>query len=479
MSRGKKKGLYMMTLGCPKNRVDSEVMLGSLQHRGYQLVQEPEAADVIVVNTCAFLKAAEKESVDNILELAEYKKSGQCSTLVVTGCLVQRHGEALSKELPEVDHFLGTSAYVQIGDLLAAEASPRQVIPDPEYIHTASVPKVNSMPGYTAYLKISEGCDNKCAFCIIPKLRGLQRSRPIADIVKEAEQLADQGVLELNLVAQDLTAYGHDLPGKPKLHDLLKELVKVDVRWIRLHYAYPRVFPDELIDVIASEPRIAKYLDMPLQHASDRLLRSMKRGRESAWLKQLVTKIRSRVPGLTFRTSMIVGLPGETEEDFELLKTFVKDLRFERLGVFQYSDEEGTAAYEMEGKVPRRTIERRWRELMAIQKRISREQNKAMIGQRLEVLVEGRSPETDLLLVGRHQGQAPDIDGNVYINDGMAYPGELVTVEVTEAHDYDLVGRVVAREDVKQRKHRARGQAPAHVRGGEKIVQPPTWLAPR
>jgi ribosomal protein S12 methylthiotransferase len=479
MSRGKKKGLYMMTLGCPKNRVDSEVMLGSLQHRGYELVQEPEAAEVIVVNTCAFLKAAEKESVDNILELAEYKKTGRCSTLVVTGCLVQRHGEALAKELPEVDHFLGTSAYVQIGDLLAAEASPRQIIPDPEYIHSASVPKVNSMPGYTAYLKISEGCDNKCAFCIIPRLRGLQRSRPIADIVKEAEQLADQGVRELNLVAQDLTAYGHDLPGKPKLHELLKELVTVDVKWIRLHYAYPRVFPDELIEIMATEPRIARYLDMPLQHASDRLLRSMKRGRESAWLKQLVTKIRSRVPGLTFRTSMIVGLPGETEEDFEILKDFVKELRFERLGVFQYSDEEGTAAYEMDGKVPRRTIERRWREIMAIQKRISREQNKAMIGKRLEVLVEGRSPETDLLLVGRHEGQAPDIDGNVYINDGMAYPGELVTVEVTEAHDYDLVGRVVAREDVKQRTHKARGQVPAHVRGGEKIVQPPTWLAPR
>lgn len=475
----KKKNLYMMTLGCPKNRVDSEVMLGSLQHKGYHLVQEPEGADVIVVNTCAFLKAAEKESVDSILEMAEFKKTGSCSTLVVTGCLVQRHGEALVKDLPEVDHFLGTSAYVQIGDLLAAEASPRQVIPDPEYIHSASVPKVNSMPGYTAYLKISEGCDNKCAFCIIPRLRGLQRSRPIADIVKEAEQLADQGVMELNLVAQDLTAYGHDLPGKPKLHDLLRALVKVDVHWIRLHYAYPRVFPDELIEVMATEKKIAKYLDMPLQHASDRLLRSMKRGRESAFLKDLVQKIRARVGGLSFRTSMIVGLPGETEEDFEILKDFVKEQRFERLGVFQYSDEEGTPAFEMENKVPRRTIERRWREIMAIQKRISREQNKKLVGTTLEVLVEGRSPETDLLLVGRHQGQAPEIDGNVYINDGMAYPGELVTIEVTEAHDYDLVGRVIARQDPKQRRHTARSEVPAHVRGGEKIVSPPTWLAPR
>jgi ribosomal protein S12 methylthiotransferase len=479
LARKNSKPLYMMTLGCPKNRVDSEVMLGSLQNKGYHLVQEADQAEVIVVNTCAFLKAAEQESIDSILELAEHKKTGKCETLVVTGCLVQRHGEALVANLPEVDHFLGTSAYVQIGDLLAAEATPRQVIPDPEYIHTASVPKINSMPGYTAYLKISEGCDNKCAFCIIPKLRGLQRSRPIEDIVKEAHQLADSGVLELNLVAQDLTAYGHDLPGKPKLHELLKALCQVDVHWIRLHYAYPRVFPNELIEVMATEKKIAKYLDMPLQHASDRLLRSMKRGRESMFLKELVAKIRARVTGLSFRTSMIVGLPGETEEDFEILKTFVKEMRFERLGVFQYSDEEGTTAFEMDNKVPQRTIERRWREIMAIQKRISREMNKKLIGTTIEVLVEGRSPETDLLLVGRHQGQAPDIDGNVYINDGMAYPGDLVTVEVTEAHDYDVVGKIVARQEVKGRKHKARDKVPEHMRGGEKIVTPPTWLAPR
>jgi ribosomal protein S12 methylthiotransferase len=335
------------------------------------------------------------------------------------------------------------------------------------------------MPGYTAYLKVSEGCDNACAFCIIPTLRGAQRSRPIADIVKEARQLADEGVMELNLVAQDLTAYGHDLPGKPKLHELLQALVKVDVHWLRLHYAYPRVFTDELIEVMAREPKVARYLDMPLQHASDKLLRAMKRGRDSEFLEQLVAKIRSRVPNLTFRTSLIVGLPGETEEDFEVLKDFVKRQRFERLGVFQYSDEPGTAAFEMSGKVPQRTIERRWREVMAMQKRISREQNKQLVGTRLEVLVEGRSPETELLLAGRHQGQAPEIDGQVYINDGMAYPGELVTVEVTEAHDYDLVGRVVARQDERQLRHRARDAAPANVRGGEKIVSPPTWLAPR
>ena len=437
----------MATLGCPKNRVDSEVMLGTLGARGYTLVERPEDASVIVVNTCAFIGPAKQESVDTILELAELKKTGRCNTLVVTGCLSQRYGPELAKEMPEVDHFLGTGAYVQIGDLLAAEAAPRQIIPDPDYVHDARTPKVNSSPKWTAYLKVSEGCDNACAFCIIPTLRGAQRSRPIDDLVAEARTLAASGVRELNLVAQDLTAYGHDLPGRPQLHQLLEALCTVDVRWIRLHYAYPRVFPDALIEVMAREPRIAKYLDMPLQHASDRLLRSMRRGRDSAFLIALLAKLRARIPGLTFRTSLIAGLPGETEEDFELLKEFVRTQRFERMGCFQYSDEEGTAAYDFPDKVPQKVIERRWREVMAVQKRINREQNRALVGKRLEVLVEGSSPESEHLLVGRHEGQAPDIDGVVYINDGFGYPGEFVTVEVTEAHDYDLVGRVVNRPE--------------------------------
>jgi len=447
VSTNENKSLYMATLGCPKNRVDSEVMLGTLGARGYTLVERPEDASVIVVNTCAFIGPAKQESVDTILELAELKKTGHCDTLVVTGCLSQRYGPELAKEMPEVDHFLGTGAYVQIGDLLAAEAAPRQIIPDPDYVHDARTPKVNSSPKWTAYLKISEGCDNACAFCIIPTLRGAQRSRPIDDLLAEARTLAASGVRELNLVAQDLTAYGHDLPGRPQLHQLLEALCTVDVRWIRLHYAYPRVFPDALIEVMAREPKIAKYLDMPLQHASDRLLRSMRRGRDSAFLIALLAKLRARIPGLTFRTSLIAGLPGETEEDFQLLKEFVRTQRFERMGCFQYSDEEGTAAYDFSDKVPRKVIERRWREVMAVQKRINREQNRALIGKRLEVLVEGPSPESEHLLVGRHEGQAPDIDGVVYINDGFGYPGEFVTIEVTEAHDYDLVGRVVDRPE--------------------------------
>jgi ribosomal protein S12 methylthiotransferase len=445
----------MLTLGCPKNRVDSEVMLGTLAQRGYQLVAEPADAEVIVVNTCAFIGPAKEESIDSILEMAQYKKQGRCDTLVVTGCLSQRYGHELAVELPEVDHFVGTSAYAQIGDLLAAEASPRLAIPDPDFVHSATTPKINSSPSFTAYLKVSEGCDNACAFCIIPKLRGAQRSRTIADIVAEAQLLSDQGVRELNMIAQDLTAYGNDLPGKPKLHELLRELCHVDVRWIRLHYAYPRVFPDELLDTMATQPKIAKYLDMPVQHVSDKLLRAMKRGRDSVFLRELLGKLRARVPGLVLRTSLIAGLPGETEEDFSALKDFVREQRFERMGCFQYSDEEGTAAFDMPDKLPQKTIERRWRELMAIQKRINREQNRDLIGRRIEVLVHGASEETEHLLVGRHEGQAPEIDGQVYINDGMAYPGDFVTVEVTEAHDYDLVGRILDRPHPKNRVHRA------------------------
>ena len=323
--------LYLQTLGCPKNRVDSEIMLGGFLAKGYALVQDPAQAEVIVVNTCAFIGPAKEESIDTILELGRYKEAGQgkCQTFVVTGCLTQRYGPELQRDMPEVDHFVGTSGYAELPDLLAAHQLPKSVIPDPEYIHNAATPRQNSLPSYTAYLKISEGCDNRCAFCIIPKLRGDQRSRPIADIVEEAQGLAEHGAVELNLVAQDLTAYGHDLPGRPKLQALLTALCQVDVRWIRLHYAYPRDFPDELIAVIAREPKIAKYLDMPLQHASDKLLKRMKRGRNSQFLRSLLAKIRERVPGITMRTSLIAGLPGETEADFRELCDFVKEQRFE------------------------------------------------------------------------------------------------------------------------------------------------------
>jgi ribosomal protein S12 methylthiotransferase len=439
--------VYLHTLGCPKNRVDSEVMLGTLSEAGYRLVQDPAQAEVVVVNTCGFIESAKVESVDAIVELAELKRSGRCRKLVVTGCLVQRHAEELARELPEVDHFLGTGAYPDVARIVSDAQAKRLVVPDPDFVHSASSPRVNSLPSHTAYLKIAEGCDNACAFCIIPKLRGPQRSRPIADVVAEAQALAAQGTIELSLVAQDLTAWGYDLAGRPRLHALLRELVKVDgVRWIRLHYAYPRDVPDALVEVMADEPKIVKYLDMPLQHSSDRLLRAMKRGRSSQFLRDLLAKLRARVPGIALRTSLIVGLPGETEEDFEDLLAFVEEQRFERLGVFEFSPEEGTPAATMRRQVADAVKRARFERIMEVQQAISRAHQRALVGRRLEVLVEGRAEETEHLLAGRHAQQAPEIDGITYVNDGVAYPGEIVTVEVTDAAEYDLVGRVVGRD---------------------------------
>jgi ribosomal protein S12 methylthiotransferase len=446
--------VYLHTLGCPKNRVDSELMLGTLTEAGFRFEPDPAKAEIIVVNTCGFIGDAKVESVDAIVELAAHKRTGRCRKLVVAGCLVQRHGEELSRELPEVDHFLGTGAYGEIAKVVRDAQAKRLVIPDPDFVQTADSPRINSMPSHTAYLKISEGCDRTCAFCIIPKLRGPQRSRPIADVVAEAERLAAQGTVELSLVAQDLTAYGEDLPGKKvRLHDLLPKLAAVDgIRWLRLHYAYPRNFPDALVEVIAAEPKIVKYLDLPVQHSSERLLRAMRRGGSAASMRALLAKLRKRIPGIALRTSLIVGLPGETESDFRELLAFVKEQRFERLGVFEYSPEEGTTAAEMKRQVPAKVKRARFDRIMRAQQAISRREQKAMIGRRIEVLVEGRSEETEHLLAGRHSQQAPEIDGITYINDGVAWPGEIVTVEVTDAMDYDLVGKVVARDP--RRSHR-------------------------
>ncbi len=439
--------VYMHTLGCPKNRVDSEIMLGTLSRAGYRLVQDPARADVIVVNTCGFIESAKEESIEAILRLAAMKEEGRCKKLVVAGCLVQRHAAELAEAIPEVDHLVGTGAYQEIARIVGEAQAKRIVVPDPDFVHDASTPRVSSMPSHTAYLKVSEGCDNACAFCIIPALRGRQRSRPVDDVVAEAEALAARGVVELSLVAQDLTAWGQDLPGRVRLQHLLPELCRVrGIRWLRLHYAYPRDFPDALVEVVAGEEKIVKYLDMPLQHSSDRLLRSMRRGRDSRFLRSLLARIRERVPGIALRTSLIVGLPGETEEDFQDLLAFVEEQRFERLGVFTYSREEGTAAAEMPGQVAEPVKKRRRARIMGLQQAISLEQQRAFVGRRIEVLVEGASEETEHLLVGRHAQQAPEIDGVTYLNDGTAFPGEMVTVEITDASAYDLVGRVVARD---------------------------------
>ena len=461
--------VYLHTLGCPKNRVDSEVMLGALVESGFRFEADPSKADVIVVNTCGFIGDAKEESVDAIVELAAQKQAGRCRKLVVAGCLVQRHGEELAKALPEVDHFLGTGAYGEIARVVRDAQAKRLVIPDPDFLQTAASPRVNSMPSHTAYLKVSEGCDRTCAFCIIPRLRGPQRSRPVADLVEEAERLASQGTVELSLVAQDLTAYGEDLPGgKVRLHDLLPRLAAVEgIRWLRLHYAYPRTFPDALVEVIASEPKIVKYLDMPLQHSSDRLLKAMRRGGSAKSMRALLDKLRRRVPGVALRTSLIVGLPGETEADFRGLLSFVKEQEFERLGVFEYSPEEGTTAAALKGQIAAKTKRARFDRIMRAQRAISRKQQRAMIGRRIEVLVEGRAEETEHLLAGRHAQQAPEIDGITYVNDGVAWPGEIVTVEVTEAMDYDVVGRVVARNANRPARRLPKAAAP------KLVVEPP------
>src|SRR5689334_3713256 len=416
-------------------------MLGMLLEQGYELVQDPASAEVVLINSCAFIGEAKQESIDAILEHARYKETGRCKALVVAGCLTQRYAEVLQQEMPEVDYFVGTSAYPRIAEIIRGERD-RAVVPDPGFVADSRTPRRNSLPRWTAYLKISEGCENACTFCIIPKLRGPQRSRPIADVLVEAHRLAAEGAQELNLVAQDLTAYGHDLPGRPRLHDLLGALGEVPVRWIRLHYAYPRDFPDELIDALARQPNVARYLDMPLQHISDPVLRRMKRGRDSAWVRRLVKRLRERVPGLTFRTSFIVGFPGETDEQFQELCDFVEEMRFERVGVFQFSREEGTASYDLDGQLPARVKAARQKKLLGIQRKISKMHQQALVGRTLDVLVEGVSEETDLLLEGRWMGQAPEIDGKVYINRGQARGGDLVRVEIEQAGDYDLVGGI-------------------------------------
>jgi ribosomal protein S12 methylthiotransferase len=433
--------LYLLSLGCPKNRVDSEVMLGTLLEQGYKVVEDAREAEVVLINSCAFIGEAKQESIDAILEHAQLKETARCKALVVAGCLTQRYADVLQQEMPEVDYFVGTSAYPRIAEIIRGERD-RAVIPDPDYIADARTPRRNSMPGWTAYVKVSEGCDNQCTFCIIPTLRGAQRSRPIPDVVEEAHRLVEQGALELNLVAQDLTAYGYDLPGKPRLHDLLRALRDVKARWIRLHYAYPRDFPDDLIGALAEQPNVARYLDMPLQHIADPVLRRMKRGRDGAWIRKLVRKLRERVPDLTFRTSFIVGFPGESEGEFQELCDFVEEMRFERVGVFQFSREEGTASFDLDGQLPQRVKASRQKKLLGIQRKISRAHQQALVGRTLDVLIDGVSDETDLLLEGRWMGQAPEIDGKVYVNRGTAAPGTIVPVRIEEAGDYDLVGGI-------------------------------------
>ncbi|HZS42020.1 MAG TPA: 30S ribosomal protein S12 methylthiotransferase RimO [Polyangia bacterium] len=444
-----KQQVYFVSLGCPKNRVDSEVMLGLTEAAGFEIARAPGDAEVIVVNTCGFIGEAKEESIDHILEMAEYKTAGSCKRLVVTGCLSQRYAGDLSREMPEVDHFLGSGDVDKIVGTIRGAAPRDGVTLDPAYLYDDVTPRLQSLPGYTAYVKIAEGCDRPCSFCIIPKLRGGQRSRSPESVEREVRDLVSRGAVEINLVAQDLTTYGTDLDGEIDLARLVRRLGRVDgLRWLRLHYAYPTATTDALLDAIAEEPAVAKYIDMPLQHIDDGILKAMRRGYVGKTPRALVEKIRARIPGVTLRTTFIVGHPGETEEAFQRLCDFVEEAEFDRVGVFTFSVEEGTHSATLDDRVPARTMERRRNALMRLQRKISRRKMKAMVGRELEVLVEGASDESEYLLVGRHAGQAPEIDGQVYLamGDGVAAPkqGDLVRARVTKFADYDLSATVEA-----------------------------------
>jgi ribosomal protein S12 methylthiotransferase len=435
--------VHLLTLGCPKNLADSELMLGALMRAGFEVTLDPGDAQVLIVNTCAFIEAAKKESIGAILEASQVKKRGIGRRLVVAGCLAQRYGAELREELPEVDIFVGTGNFLDLPELLRrTEAPEMRPIPYAGAAHLLptmdEAARVKTGDFFTAYLKISEGCNHKCAFCIIPKIRGLHESRGTDDIVAEARSLAEVGVRELNLIAQDLTAYGRDFKPQSSLAALLPRLAEIDgIRWIRLLYCYPNFVTDELLETIAGLPQVVKYIDMPLQHADDDILRAMRRERSGAALSKLLERIRRKIPGVALRTSFIVGFPGEDDDAFAQLLEFVRREQFDRVGVFTYSREENTDAFEMAGQVPERLKRERRAALMEVQAEISLKKNRDLVGREIEVLVEGSTAGRATRLRGRTPAQAPEIDGMVILK-GDAQPGDFVRARVERALSYDL-----------------------------------------
>jgi len=442
-----KQKVSMVSLGCPKNLVDAEVMLGVLSKQNYEITTDEKEADIIIVNTCSFIKEAKQESIDAILDLADRKHDGRCHTLIVSGCLPQRYQEELAQELPEVDIFIGTGDYPRIAEILAEkEGTDTQLryVGNPDYIYDETLPRLNSSPAWYSYLKIGEGCSNCCSYCIIPQLRGAYRSRPLEALVAEAEMLASRGVKEINVISQDITRYGSDMTDGTTLEMLLRRLVAIDgIKWVRLLYAYPDGISDSLIELIRDEPKICKYLDIPIQHISDPVLKGMKRRSSELQIRDLIEKLRQQIPDITLRTSLIVGFPGETLDDFSTLMRFVETTQFDRLGVFCYSQEEGTPAADMPEQVSERIKRERYRKLMRTQARLSFKRNRALIGKNEQVIIEGFSEETELLLKGRSSRQAPDIDGQVYITSGTANIGDIITLKITDSSDYDLIGEIV------------------------------------
>jgi len=441
----------MVSLGCPKNLVDAEVMLGFLDRRGYEITTDEKEADIIIVNTCSFIKEAKQESIDAILDLADRKHDGRCRLLIVTGCLPQRYQEELCRELPEVDIFIGTGDYPRIAEIIAEKSGTSQqlrYIGDPNFVYDEDSPRLNSSPLYSAYLKIAEGCSNRCSYCVIPGLRGAFRSRPLDGLLDEARRLVAGGARELNIIAQDITRYGEDLEGAVSLETLLAKLVEIeDLSWIRLLYSYPDGISESLVRMIKEEKKICKYLDIPLQHISDPVLKRMNRRSTSAEIRALIATLRCEIPDIALRTSLIVGFPGETEDDFKQLLHFVEEVSFDRLGVFCYSREEGTPAADMPDQISERVKRERYKKIMKAQARLSFKRNRHLVGRVEEVIVEGYSEETELLLKGRSSRQAPDIDGQVYITAGNADVGDIVRLRITDSSDYDLIGEIIDPDD--------------------------------
>ncbi len=448
------KKVGFVSLGCPKNLVDSEVMMGQLAQAGYEITNDAADADTVVVNTCGFIESAKQESIDAILEATTLKSEGKAARVIVAGCLVERYRDDLIKELPEVDAFIGTS---QINDILNAaneefDAKKLSIRPignkSSTYLYDFDTPRLRATESHTAFIKIAEGCDRPCAFCSIPGMRGSFRSRRFGSIIEEARNLAKQGVKELVLIAQDSSRYGEDLGEVDALAALIRALGEIeDIKWVRVMYAYPTHISDAFLAAIAETPKAVKYLDMPLQHGSRNVLKLMKRGGNRESLEKLIRRVREKVPGITIRTTFITGFPGETDEDFEELMQFVKNCRFDNLGVFTYSDEEGTPAFDLPNKVDPKVAKQRRDKVMKLQAKISKQLNRAKIGKTFPVLFEGLSQESDLLFQGRLEGQTQEIDGYILINDipENLEPqiGAIYNVKITEAHEYDLVGEIV------------------------------------
>lgn len=431
----------LVSLGCSKNLVDSEVMLNILSSNSYMLTQDTNKADVIIVNTCGFIESAKQESIDNIIELGQLKNNGNCKVLIASGCLAERYKEDLINEMPELDAVIGTGDYKSILEVIDSAMSGSKVVKygNQESIDIHELPRVISTIAASTYLKIAEGCDNRCTYCIIPSLRGKYRSRRFEDIIKEATQLAGQGIKELNVIAQDTTRYGKDLYGKYRIAELLDELSKIEgIEWIRLQYSYPDEFDDDLINIIATNDKICKYLDIPIQHASNAILKRMARRTTKEEIKELVTKLRSKIPNIALRTSLIVGFPGETESDFKELVDFVKEIRFDRLGVFIYSREEDTPAFQMEDQVEEEIKLKRQERIMLLQSDISLDNNQKMVGKVIKVFIEG---EESNKYYGRSYKDAPEIDGNVFFSSKEKHnPGDFTYVKIVEASEYDLIG---------------------------------------